>query len=144
MVRGDTIAALATPFGAGAVAVVRVSGPGALAVADRVFRGRRPASGVPSGRVMHGRIERGGSVLDEVLLSVFRSPRSYTGEDVVEISGHGGVVVAQSVLRAVIDAGARPAEPGEFTHRAFLNGKMDLTQAEAVMDLISARGEASA
>ncbi len=144
MVPGDTIAALATPFGAGAVAVVRVSGPGALAVADRVFRGRRPVSEVPSGRVMHGRIERAGVVVDEVLLSVFRSPRSYTGEDVVEISGHGGVVVAQSVLRAVFEAGARPAEPGEFTRRAFLHGKMDLTQAEAVMDLISARGEASA
>jgi tRNA modification GTPase len=83
-------------------------------------------------------------LVDEVLLTVFRAPRSYTGEDVVEISGHGGVVVAQTVLRVLLEGGARPAEPGEFTRRAFLNGKMDLTQAEAVMDLISARGEASA
>jgi tRNA modification GTPase len=83
-------------------------------------------------------------VLDEVLLTVFRAPRSYTGEDVVEISGHGGVVVAQSVLAAVFAAGARPAAPGELTQRSFLNGKMDLTQAEAVMDLINARGEAAA
>ena len=140
----DTIAALATPFGAGAVAMVRISGPQAVEVADKIFRGRRPVGEGPAGRVVQGRIERDGVVIDEVLLTVFRSPRSYTGEDVVEISGHGGVVVAQAVLRAVLEAGARPAEPGEFTRRAFLNGKMDLTQAEAVMDLIAARGEASA
>lgn len=140
----DTIAALATPFGAGALAVTRISGPRAVAVADKLFRGRRPLASVPAGRTVHGRVEEAGVVLDEVLATVFRAPRSYTGEDVVEISGHGGVVVAQAVLRAVWNAGARPAEPGEFTRRAFLNGKMDLTQAEAVMDLISARGEASA
>lgn len=144
MQQADTIAALATPFGAGAVAVIRVSGQRAVAVAESVFRGARPLGALPSGRVSLGRIVRGEAVLDEALLTVFRAPRSYTGEDVVEISGHGGVVVAQSVLRAVLEAGARPAEPGEFTKRAFLNGKMDLTQAEAVMDLISARGEASA
>lgn len=140
----DTIAALATPFGAGAVAMVRISGDGAVAVADRVFRGRHPLARTPAGHVVRGRIEQGGATVDEVLATVFRAPRSYTGEDVVELSGHGGVVVAQGVLRAVWDAGARPAEPGEFTRRAFLHGKMDLTQAEAVMDLISARGEVSA
>jgi tRNA modification GTPase len=140
----DTIAALATPFGAGAVALVRMSGPRAVELAGGVFRGRRPVAEIPSGRVVQGRIERDGVVLDEVLLTVFRAPRSYTGEDVVEISGHGGVVVAQSVLAAVFAAGARPAAPGEFTQRSFLNGKMDLTQAEAVMDLINARGEAAA
>ena len=140
----DTIAALATPFGAGAVAMVRMSGPRALQIADKVFRGRRPVADVPAGRVVQGRIEQDGAVLDEVLLTVFRAPRSYTGEDVVEVSGHGGVVVAQSVLNALFAAGARPAAPGEFTQRAFLNGKMDLTQAEAVMDLINARGEAAA
>lgn len=140
----DTIAALATPFGVGAVALVRVSGPQAVDVAGKIFRGRRPADELPAGRVVQGRIERDGDVVDEVLLTVFRAPRSYTGEDVVEISGHGGTVVAQAVLRAVLEAGARPADPGEFTRRAFLNGKMDLTQAEAVMDLISAKGEASA
>ena len=140
----DTIAALATPFGAGAVALVRMSGPRAVEIADEVFRGRRLVIDVPAGRVVQGRIERGGAVVDEVLLTVFRAPRSYTGEDVVEVSGHGGVVVAQSVLDALLSAGARMAAPGEFTQRAFLNGKMDLTQAEAVMDLINARGEAAA
>ncbi len=140
----DTIAALATPFGSGAVALVRVSGPQAVEIAGKVFHGRQPVAGLRAGRTARGRIEREGAVVDEVLLTVFRAPRSYTGEDVVEISGHGGTVVAQAVLRSVLDAGARPAEPGEFTRRAFLNGKMDLTQAEAVMDLITARGEASA
>ena len=140
----DTIAALATPFGAGAVALVRMSGPRAVEIADEVFRGRRLVIDVPAGRVVQGRIERGGAVVDEVLLTVFRAPRSYTGEDVVEVSGHGGVVVAQSVLDALLSAGARMAAPGEFTQRAFLNGKMDLTQAVAVMDLINARGEAAA
>ena len=140
----DTIAALATPCGAGAVALVRVSGPRAVEIADQVFRGRRSLRETAAGRAVRGRIERDGAVVDEVLLTIFRGPRSYTGEDVVEISGHGGVIVAQAVLRAVFEAGARPAEPGEFTRRAFVNGKMDLTQAEAVMDLITARGEASA
>jgi tRNA modification GTPase len=144
MPSGDTIAALATPFGAGAVAVTRISGPQAREIAGRLFRGRRPLAEVPPGRVVHGHCEHDGTVLDEVLVTVFRGPRSYTGEDAVEISGHGGVVVAQSILRAVWAEGARPAEPGEFTRRAFLHGKMDLTQAEAVMDLITARGEASA
>lgn len=141
---GDTIAALATPAGSGAVALVRMSGPQALEFAAKIFRGSRPLDGLPAGRVARGHIEQAGSRIDDVLVTVFRAPRSYTGEDVVEISGHGGVIVAQSVLRAVLQAGARAAEPGEFTRRAFLHGKLDLTQAEAVMDLISARGEASA
>ncbi len=141
---GDTIAALATPFGAGALAVIRVSGPRAVEITGKVFRGRHPLAAAQTRRVMLGRAEHGGAVLDDVLCTVFRSPRSYTGEDVVELCGHGGVVVANSVLRALLEAGARPAGPGEFTQRAFLNGKMDLTRAEAVMDLISARGEASA
>lgn len=144
MESADTIAAPATAAGPGAVAVIRMSGPDAVEIAGRVFRGRRRLEDVPSGRVVRGRIERGGAVLDEVLCTVFRGPRSYTGEDVVEISGHGGVVVSRAVLQAVLESGARPARPGEFTERAFLNGKMDLTQAEAVMDLVSARGEASA
>jgi tRNA modification GTPase len=140
----DTIAAPATAFGAGAVALTRISGPRAVEVAEAVFRGRRRVTDLPPGRVVTGRIEREGETIDEVLLTVFRGPRSYTGEDVVEISGHGGVVVSRAVLQAVLAAGARVAEPGEFTRRAFLNGKMDLTQAEAVMDLISARGEVAA
>ena len=141
---GDTIAALASPWGAGAVAMIRVSGPEAVAITDKIFRGRRTLADVPAGRVRRGTIGRDGRTIDDVLVTVFRAPKSYTGEDVAEISGHGGPVVAEEVLRAVFEAGARPAEPGEFTRRAFLNGKMDLTQAEAVMDLISARGAASA
>lgn len=141
---GDTIAALATPVGAGAIAVLRLSGPRSADVAAAVFRGKKAPADLPSGRAARGRIEHRGEVLDDVLLTVYRSPRSYTGEDVVEISGHGGAVVARSVLRALLESGARPAAPGEFTRRAFLNGKMDLTQAEAVMDLISARSEAAA
>ncbi len=144
MRESDTIAAPATPAAPGAVAVIRVSGPRAVEVAGMVFRGRRPLAEVPEGRVVRGRIEHCGAVLDEVLCTVFRGPRSYTGEDVVEISGHGGVVVSRLVLQALLDSGARPARAGEFTERAFMNGKMDLTQAEAVMDLIAARGEASA
>lgn len=144
MLQEDTIAALATPYGAGAIAMIRVSGPQAVAVVDKVFVGRHRLESSSAGRVLLGRMEHRGHVLDEVLCTVFRAPRSYTGEDVVEICGHGGVVVADSVLRALLESGARPAEPGEFTQRAFLHGKMDLTQAEAVMDLISARGEASA
>jgi len=141
---GDTIAALATPWGAGAVALVRISGPQAVPIADKIFDGRRTLADTPAARAVRGAITHEGRVIDEVLATVFRGPKSYTGEDVVEISGHGGQVVADEVLRAVFAAGARPAEPGEFTRRAFLNGKMDLTQAEAVMDLISARGEAAA
>lgn len=135
MLVDDTIAALSTPFGEGALAVVRVSGPEALAIADRVFRG---------GRVAHrtaafGRVVDTEGVVDEVVLTAYHAPASYTGEDVVEISGHGGVLVSARVLQAVLRAGARAAGPGEFTQRAFLNGKMDLTQAEAVMDLIRAQ-----
>jgi tRNA modification GTPase len=141
---GDTIAALATPVGAGAIAVLRLSGSRSFDVASAVFRGKKAPAELPPGRAFRGRIEHRGAVLDDVLLTVYRSPRSYTGEDVVEISGHGGAVVARSVLRALLESGARPAAPGEFTRRAFLNGKMDLTQAEAVMDLISARSEAAA
>ncbi|MGA0094858.1 MAG: tRNA uridine-5-carboxymethylaminomethyl(34) synthesis GTPase MnmE, partial [Chthoniobacterales bacterium] len=141
---GETIAALATPWGAGALAVIRVSGPEALTVVDKVFRGRRPLVGMHPARVRRGAIEHEGRSIDDVLVTVFRAPKSYTGEDTVEISGHGGPVVARETLRALFSAGARPAEPGEFTRRAFLNGKMDLTQAEAVMDLIAARGAASA
>ena len=136
----ETIAAIATPPGEGALAVLRISGKSALAVADTVFRGKEVPSGMEERRVAFGRVvDAEGEILDEVLMTVFRHPRSYTGEDLVEISGHGGPVVAARVLAAVLGAGARMARPGEFTERAFLNGKLDLTQAEAVMDLISAQ-----
>ena len=139
MMDGETIAALATPPGEGALAVIRISGPQALTVADTIYRGAKTPSAMEERKVSFGRIvDAKGEILDEVLLTVFSHPRSYTGEDLVEISGHGGSLVASRILAAALTAGARMARPGEFTERAFLNGKMDLTQAEAVMDLISA------
>lgn len=136
----DTIAAIASPIGMGAVALVRVSGPDALAVADRLAAGRATQAADRQAMLAVLRDPSGG-VVDEVLMTVFRGPRSYTGEDVVEIGCHGGVLVTRKVLAAVLEAGARLAEPGEFSQRAFLNQRMDLTQAEAVMDLISAQTE---
>ena len=138
--QGETIAAIATPPGEGALAVIRISGAKALVVADAAFRGAKAPSVMEERCVTFGRIaDAQGELVDEVLLTVFRNPRSYTGEDLVEISGHGGSLVASRVLAAVLAVGARMARPGEFTERAFLNGKLDLTQAEAVMDLISAQ-----
>ena len=137
--QGETIAAIATPPGEGALAVIRISGAKALAVADTIFRGKMIPSQAEERRVLFGRIvDAQNELLDEVLVTVFHNPRSYTGEDLVEISGHGGSLVASRVLAAALAAGSRMARPGEFTERAFLNGKLDLTQAEAVMDLISA------
>ena len=135
----DTIAAVSTAFGEGAIAVLRLSGPQAVNIADALFTGKTAPSAMAS-RVQHfGSLMEGGRKLDDVLLSVHRAPRSYTGEDVVEINCHGGVLVSRRILEALLAQGARSAEPGEFTRRAFLSGKMDLTQAEAVMDLISAQ-----
>lgn len=135
----DTIAAVSTPFGEGAIALLRLSGPRAVAVADEIFCAKtKPSRSQP--RVQHfGKIADGGAVIDDGMLTVFRAPASYTGEDVVEIACHGGILVTRRILRLLLARGARLAEPGEFTQRAFLNGKMDLTQAEAVMDLIRAQ-----
>jgi len=138
----DTIAAVATPLGEGGLGVVRLSGPEAVAAADKIFRGSRPLSEASSHTLHHGRLWRDGRVLDEAVAAVFKAPRSYTGEDVVEISCHGGVFLMKEVLSLCLGAGARLAAPGEFTRRAFTNGKMDLAQAEAVADLIAAQGEA--
>ena len=139
----DTIAAIATPLGEGGLAVLRVSGPQALAIADRCFMPKGIASKKPSEAMSHtvhyGHIVREGRVIDEVLVSVLRAPRTFTREDVVEISCHGGLLPARLVLDALLAAGARLAEAGEFTKRAFLNGRLDLAQAEAVADLIHAR-----
>lgn len=135
----DTIAAISTAFGEGAVALLRLSGPRAVAVADEVFRGKKAASSAPSRFAQFGSIFDREQKLDDVLLTVFRAPHSYTGEDVVEIACHGGVLVSRRILELLLQHGARSAEPGEFTQRAFLHGKMDLTQAEAVMDLITAQ-----
>jgi tRNA modification GTPase len=136
---GETIAAISTPAGEGAISVVRVSGENAIPVADAIFRGREKPSEFPSHSQRLGEIVEGDRAIDQVMLSIHRAPWSYTGEDLVEISCHGGILVTAQVLEACLHAGARGARPGEFTERAFLNGKMDLTQAEAVMDLIRAR-----
>src|SRR5450432_1812100 len=129
--QGETIAAISTAPGEAAIAIVRLSGPGAVAVADAIFSGSEKPSAFPP-RVQHfGAIRNGKAMIDQVLLSVHRAPASYTGEDLVEISCHGGILVTARVLEACFHAGARAARPGEFSERAFLNGKMDLTQAEA-------------
>jgi tRNA modification GTPase len=136
---GETIAAISTPLGEGAIAIVRVSGEEAIAVADQIFRGSEKPSHFPPNTQRLGEIVEADRVIDQVMVSVHRAPASYTGEDLVEISCHGGILVTAQVLEACLAAGARAARPGEFTERAFLNGKLDLTQAEAVMDLIRAR-----
>lgn len=141
----DTIAAIATPLGEGGLAVLRLSGPQAFAVADRCFvpRGKSALkpSAAPTHTIHYGHIARDGQVVDEVLVAVLRGPRTFTAEDTVEISCHGGVLAARLVLETVLASGARLAEPGEFTRSAFLNGRLDLAQAEAVADLIHARTE---
>lgn len=139
----DTIAALSTPLAPGGIGVIRISGDGAIEIADRVVRttSGKALSSLKGYTAAHGKAFEGDELLDECVALVFRAPRSYTGEDTVEISCHGGVLVTSKVLRAVLNAGARAAEGGEFTKRAFLNGKMDLSEAEAVMSLISAKGE---
>jgi tRNA modification GTPase len=141
----DTIAAIATPLGEGGLAVIRVSGAKALAIADRAFQPAGKNALLPSAASSHtihyGHVVRGDQTVDEVLLSVMRAPRTFTREDVVEISCHGGLLAAKLVLDTVLGCGARLAEPGEFTRRAFLNGRLDLAQAEAVADLIHSRTE---
>src|SRR5216117_4446500 len=140
MTVAETIAAVSTPPGEGAIAVVRISGANAIEIADKIFRGKEKPSRFAS-HVQHlGEIfSAEDQLIDQVVLSVHRAPASYTGEDLAEISCHGGMLVCAKVLEACLRAGARAARPGEFTERAFLNGKMDLTQAEAVIDLIRAK-----
>lgn len=138
----DTIVAPATAPG-GALAVIRVSGTEALQVCDRIFRGRTPLADTPGNRFRYGRIVEGDRVVDDVVASVFRAPHSYTGEDSVEISCHGSSYIVGEILRLLIAAGARMAEPGEFTIRAYLGGRIDLSQAEAVADLIASSSRAA-
>ncbi len=136
----DTIAAISTPPGEGAIALVRVSGANAIRVADKIFHGKELPSQFESHVQHFGEIFGAeGGLIDQVVLSVHRAPASYTGEDLIEMSCHGGTLVSAKVLEVCLRAGARAARPGEFTERAFLNGKMDLTQAEAVIDLIRAK-----
>ena len=147
----ETICAISTAYGTGGIAVIRVSGEQAIPIVDSLFNGCHSLTEVAPNTVHFGRIERKGErltvsgereILDEVLCSVFRAPHSFTGEDTVEIACHGSLFIQQELLRWLIDAGCRAAEPGEFTRRAFLNGRMDLTQAEAVADLIAAQSKA--
>ena len=140
----DTIAAIATAMGSSGIGIVRISGSEAIKVADRVFERKQKEKclcHVKSHTIHYGVVKENGVVLDEVLALVMRGPSSYTGEDTVEFDCHGGIFVIKRILEVVIRAGAEPAEPGEFTKRAFLNGRMDLSQAEAVMDLIHAKNE---
>jgi len=139
----ETIAAIATPKGTGGIAVIRVSGSKAISASNRIFRGKTSLEAAESGRLYLGQITQGekgrSSLVDEVMVSVFRAPRSYTREDVVEISCHGGEYVSRRILEVLLLQGIRVALPGEFTERAFLNGRLDLSQAEAVHDIINAK-----
>ncbi len=137
----DTIAAIATPYGEGGIGIVRISGPQALQIAQKVFRPRRPPYELTSHQVRYGDVidPSTGEVIDEALLTYMKAPRTYTREDVVEISCHGGYLVLERVLEVVLREGARGAGPGEFTRRAFLSGRIDLAQAEAVLEIVQAK-----
>ncbi len=140
----DTIAAIATALSASGIGIIRISGPESRKIAARVYRskgGRKDIRVVPSHTINYGFIYDGEETIDEVLVMVMDGPRSYTGEDTVEIDCHGGVLAMRKILDTVIKFGARPAQPGEFTKRAFLNGRIDLSQAEAVIDVINAKNE---
>jgi tRNA modification GTPase len=141
----DTIAALSTPVGEGGIGIVRVSGKDALKIADKIFfsrNGRKPSE-FKTYTTHYGLIKEKGRIIDEVILTVMRGPKSYTKEDIVEINCHGGIVALRGVLDLVLVSGARLAEPGEFTKRAFLNGRIDLAQAEAVIDIIRAKTDSA-
>ena len=142
----STIAAISTAQGEGGIGVIRISGGDAVKIADRVFRSvnNKKLCGLKGYSAAFGHIVKDGEVVDECIATVFKEPKSYTGEDVVELSCHGGMFVTREVLRIVLDEGAIPAQAGEFTKRAFLNGKIDLTQAEAVIDIISAKSKTAA
>ena len=143
----DTIAAIATPIGNSGIGIIRISGDDAVRISDEIIRSRSGESldlfSSPSHTIHYGYVYDGDRIVDEILVSVMRAPRSYTSEDTVEINCHGGMFVMNEVLSLVISHGARLARVGEFTERAFLNGRIDLSQAEAVMDLISSENEFS-
>ncbi len=140
MIKGfieDTISAIATPIGNGGVSIVRISGPESFEISDKMFSHKN----LTAGKIYHGWIVEAGKKIDEVIVLPFKEPNSYTGEDIIEIQCHGGVYITNKILDLAVKHGARLAERGEFTKRAFLNGKMDLSQAESVLDLIQARSE---
>ncbi len=141
----ETVAAISTAQGQGGIGVIRISGDKAVKIADKVFKsvGGKCLAEIPGYNALFGHVYSNGEIIDEVVALKFIAPKSFTGEDVVEISCHGGVFVTKEVLSAVISAGASPAGPGEFTKRAYLNGKIDLTEAESVMDIISAKSKSA-
>lgn len=140
----DTITALATPAGVGAISIIRVSGPLSFTATDKIFKGKTKIADSSSHTIHYGKIfDESGEVIDDVLISVFKSPNSYTGEDSVEISTHGSPAISEKIIFELLKQDIRLAEPGEFTKRAFLNGRMDLAQAEAVADVINSRTDAS-
>ena len=138
MINPTTICAIATAQG-GAIGIIRVSGPDSISIVDSIFRGRRSIIDAPGYSIQYGSIVNSDVIVDQVLLSLFRAPHSYTGEDSVEISTHGSPYILQTICSLLIQQGCQPAAPGEYTQRAFLNGKLDLTQAEAVADLIASQ-----
>ena len=141
----DTIAAIATPHGESGIGIVRISGPEAKRIAEKIFQPKKRRVVLESHQIRHGEIvdPKKGRAVDEVLLTFMAAPRTYTREDVVEINCHGGYFVLQRVLEVVLREGAREALPGEFTKRAFLNGRIDLAQAESVLDIIRSKTDAS-
>ena len=144
MFENDTIAAISTALSEGGIGIIRLSGSEAVEICDKVYKGKNKISDVESHTIHYGHIYEDDRVLDEVMVSVMRAPRSYTKEDVVEINCHGSVFLQKEILSLLFKNGARPAEPGEFTKRAFLNGRIDLSQAESVMDVISSQNEFAA
>ena len=140
----DTIAAISTStVSSGGISIVRISGPDAIIIGDKVFKSKKniKLANVQSHTVHFGNICDNGNEIDEALVIVMKAPNTYTRENIVEIDCHGGILVTKKVLEAVLNAGARLAEPGEFTKRAFLNGRIDLSQAEAVIDIINAKND---
>lgn len=137
----ETIAAISTGMQNSGIGIIRISGADAFQIIDKIYKGKKILSEVPSHTIHYGHIVNEGRIIDEVLVSIMKAPRTYTGEDTVEINCHGGIFVANQILETVLKNGARAALPGEFTKRAFLNGKMDLSQAESVMDIIQSQNE---
>ena len=139
----DTIVAIATPLGTGAISVIRVSGDEAISLVDSIFDGRIKLREVDSHTLHYGKIKKSDEIIDDVVVSVYRKPNSYTGENSIEISTHGSPLIVQKIIDRLLSIGVRLAEPGEFTKRAYLNNRIDLTQAEAVADIIQSRTEAA-
>ena len=141
----NTIAAIATAMSSSGIGIVRISGDEAFTIIDKIYRGKgknsRKLSDAPSHTIHYGYIADGDEIIDEVLVMLMRGPKSFTAEDTVEIDCHGGVLITKKILETVLKYGARPAEPGEFTKRAFLNGRIDLAQAEAVIDVINSKND---